>query len=222
VTGGSKPVTGGQCAVVERNHIVKSNRVRMAVAAVVAGVALSGCGVQQAGTAAYVGNYRISSSELDAQVREFHKALARNGMTERQLGFGLSLPQMVLYRMANAKQFIEYGKRAGVTITQRQVDDTVIARGGDKEMEKILLVNGIPPSMRDDAIRAMLIQQTLVQRLGAGQDEESQNQAYRKLVEQADAAVPVRFNPRYGKWDPERGFVPDDRFGAVPTEGPLG
>jgi hypothetical protein len=199
---------------------VKSYRVGVAVALAAAGVAMSACSPVQAGAAAIVGKDRITSSDLNSQVRSFNQSLASNKMTPDQLGLTIPLPQMILFRMANARQFIEYGRSKGVTATPREIDDVVGARGGQAQMDKILLANGIPPSMRNQAISALVIQDKLMGQLGAGTDEQSQQAAYQKLTQQADEAIPVKYSPRFGKWDPQQGLVPDDRFGALTAEAP--
>jgi hypothetical protein len=194
---------------------VKSYRAGVAVALAAAGLALSACSPMQAGAAAIIGKDRITSSDLNSEVRSFNQSLAANKMTEQQLGLSIPLPQMILYRMANAKQFIMYARSKGVTVTQREIDDVVAARGGQAQLDKILLANGIPPSQRNQAISALVVQDKLMGQLGAGSDEQSQQAAFQKLSQQADEAVPVKYSPRFGKWDAQQGLVPDDRFGSV-------
>ncbi|MEV0968944.1 hypothetical protein [Microtetraspora glauca] len=199
---------------------MKSYRVRVAVAAglAVAGLALSACGPVQAGAAAIVGKERISSSDLDAKVREFRADLASRKMAEDQLNLSMSVPQLILYNTANARQYAELARRKGVTVAESEIDGFVAARGGQAKVDEMLLSGGIPRSMGRDTIRAVLVQQKLMAQAGAGNDEQSVQAALVKVGQEADAAVPVTFSPRYGKFDPQQGFVADDRFGAVAAQ----
>ncbi len=194
---------------------MKSYRVRVAVAVAVASVALSACGPLQAGAAAIVGKERITSSDLDADVREYRKDLAANKMSEEQLGLTFSVPQMILLNVANARQYAEFGRQKGVPVTNGEIDAIVTAQGGQARLNQTLLASGIPLSEGRAAIRALIIRQKLMAQMGAGSDQQSQQAALLRVTQQAEAVVPVRFSPRYGKFEAQQGFVADDRFGAV-------
>ncbi|MBP2707200.1 SurA N-terminal domain-containing protein [Microbispora sp. RL4-1S] len=194
---------------------MKSYRVGAVALLAAACAALSACGPVQAGSAAIVGKERITSSQLDDQIQEFRKDLAANKMTEDQLGLQLPLPQMILLNMVNSRQFLELGRSKGVTVTDREIDDVVNAQGGQAQFDKVLLASGIPLDEGREAVRSVLIRQKLAQQEGAGADQQSQQAALQKLTQEAEAAVPVKYSPRYGKFDPQQGFVPDDRFGIA-------
>ncbi|GII52924.1 lipoprotein [Planotetraspora thailandica] len=201
---------------------MKSYVLRAVVAAAVAGVALSGCGGPvQAGAAALVGDERISASDLNATIDAFRKDLAANKMTEQQLQLSLPLPQMILLNMANNKQFEELAQQKGITVPQGEVDAWIAQQGGQEQIDKALLASGIPLSNGGDAVRAVIIRTDLMQQYGAGADEQSQQAALAKVTQEADAKVPLRFSPRYGKFDPQQGFLPDTRFGAVAKPAPV-
>lgn len=194
---------------------MKSYRVRVAVVMAVASVALSACGPLQAGAAAIVGKERITSSDLDADVREYRKDLAANKMTEEQLGLTFSVPQHILLSVANARQYAELARQKGIAVTDGEIDAIITAQGGPAKIDQALLGSAIPLSEGRAAIRALIIRQKLMAQQGAGSDQASQQAALLKVTQQAEAAVPVTFSPRYGKFDVQQGFVADDRFGAV-------
>ncbi|WP_433416506.1 hypothetical protein ACQP1V_40345 [Microtetraspora malaysiensis] len=196
---------------------MKSYRVRITVAAglAVAGLALSACGPVQAGAAAIVGKERISSSDLDAKVREFREDLAAHKLSEDQLQLGMSAPQVILYYTANARQYAELAQRKNISVPESEIDGYIAARGGQAKVDEMLLSGGIPRSMGRDTIRTVLTQQKLMTQVAAGNDEQSMQAALVKVTQEAAAAVPVTFSPRYGKFDLQQGFVPDDRLGAV-------
>ncbi|GAA4597685.1 hypothetical protein GCM10023194_73240 [Planotetraspora phitsanulokensis] len=199
---------------------MKSFQVRVAVVVAAAGVALSACGPVQAGAAAIVGKERISTSDLDTKIQEFRKDLAANKITEEQLGLRIPLSQLILLRLANSKQYVQLGSQQGITVTQRDIDDIVAAQGGQTQIDTALLQSGVPLSVGREFISSVIIQQKLIDGMGAGQDQQSQQLALQKLTQEIDTKVPVRFNPRYGKFDPQQGFVPDERFGRVPAPAP--
>ncbi|MEU6410223.1 SurA N-terminal domain-containing protein [Microbispora sp. NPDC046933] len=194
---------------------MKSYRVRVAVALAAAGIAVTACGGPvQAGSAAIVGKDRISSSELNDEVRALRADLAANKIPEEQLQLAFSLPQTVLLNMTTSRQFQELGRRKGVTATDREVDDVATAQGGWDQFNKVLLANGVPLDEGRGFIRAVIVRNKLAQRSGAGQDQASQEAALKKVIEEADSTVPVQYSPRYGKFDLQQGFVADDRFGS--------
>ncbi|GGO08460.1 hypothetical protein GCM10010116_17130 [Microbispora rosea subsp. aerata] len=196
---------------------MKSYRVRVAVALAATGIALTACGgPMQAGSAAIVGKERITSSELNDKIRELRADLAANEMPEEQLQLPASLPQMVLLNMTFSKQYLEFGRRKGVVATDRDIDNVALAQGGWEQFNKVLLANGIPLDQGRDFLRAYVVRVKLMQQAGAGQDQASQQAAAQKVVQEADSAVPVKYSPRYGKYDPQQAvFVADDRFGPV-------
>jgi len=189
--------------------------VRIAVTLAAAGIALTACGGPiQAGSAAIVGNERITSSELNDEIRELRADLAANKIPEEQLQLPASLPQMVLVNMAFSRQFEQLGRRKGITASDREIDDVAIAQGGWDQFNKVLLANGIPLDEGRNFLRAYVIRLKLAQQAGAGQDQASQQAAAQKVLQEADSTVPVKYSPRYGKYDPQKGFIADDRFGA--------
>ncbi|MFC0861953.1 SurA N-terminal domain-containing protein [Sphaerimonospora cavernae] len=209
---------------------MKSYRVRVAAAVVVAAVAagpLSACAPVQAGAAAIVGKERVSSSELDAAVRSMHEDAAANGLDgadKQRATPPLPGPREVLVTMATTRQLIEYGRGQGVEVTDREIDDMLIgvetqAKQQGMTVNQMLLLNGIPLSEGRSVIRALLTQQKLGSRMaGAAADPRT---AAEKLGKEVEAAVPIKFSPRYGKYDHEQGiFLADDRFGAVQSAAP--
>ncbi|MEU8198013.1 hypothetical protein AB0C10_29970 [Microbispora amethystogenes] len=200
---------------------MKSYRVRVAVTLAAAGIAMTACGGPvQAGSAAIIGNQRITSSQVNDEVRALRADLAANKIPEDQLQLPASLPQMVLLNMTFSRQFEELGRRKGVTASDRDIDDLAVAQGGWAQFDKVLLANGIPKDQSRAFLRAYIIRSKLAQQAGAGQDEASQQAAGQKVLQEAETTVPVKYSPRYGKYDPQQGFVADDRFGAYQPAAP--
>ncbi|WP_433498048.1 hypothetical protein ACQP1K_24550 [Sphaerimonospora sp. CA-214678] len=204
---------------------MKSYRVRVAAAvaaAAVAAGALSACAPVQAGAAAIVGDDRISSSELDAAVRSIHEDAAANGLDatdEQRATPPLPGPREVLANIAGSRQIIEFGRQKGIDVTEREIDDMLLgvetqAKQQGMTINQVLLLSGIPLSEGRTIIRAVLVRRKLESRI-AGAEADPQMVA-EKLGKEVDTTVPIKFSPRYGKFDPERQtFIVDDRFGAV-------
>ncbi|GIH99081.1 SurA N-terminal domain-containing protein [Planobispora takensis] len=208
---------------------MKSTRVRVILAVVAAGAALTACSPSQAGAAAIVGDQRISTSELNADVKEYEKAITTAGVSRQQLQIRGSIPQAILANLIVISQFDQLGARNGVTVTQAEVESflaQVLQQRQGSTREQLAVSIGVPPSDLDRLVRASLVEQKLMAKLGAGQDEASQQAAAQKLSEEAKA-VPVTRNPRYGENNPQPQaqdgsdfFIENNRFGAL--SGPAG
>ncbi|WP_181871153.1 SurA N-terminal domain-containing protein [Sphaerisporangium album] len=195
---------------------MKSIRVRalLAVAAaVLACVALTACSSPVSlGSAATVGDQRISSSELNAEIEEYQAALKKAKISEAQLQIP-SVPRAILLQLIYFRQFEQFARRNGVVVTEGDVDKFITEQGGMQQIGPAALSKGVPPSETRAWIRAAIIYQKGLERFGANlTDQASVQAAQMKLFGQMDA-VPVKISPRYGTWDTQRGLVEEARFG---------
>ncbi|MEU4833270.1 SurA N-terminal domain-containing protein [Streptosporangium sp. NPDC023615] len=196
---------------------MKSTRVRVILAVAAAGVALTACSPNQAGAAAIVSGERISSAELDRDVREYEGALAKVGATPAQLQFPGSVPQVVLYQMVTAKKFVKAAERKGLTATEGEVDQLVARLGGMQKLEQQLLQVAVPPSRMREFLRAQVMVEKLAGGYGGGMDQASVDKG-RPQAEKDAATVKVEWNPRYGQLNTAPSeqqpglFVAGDRF----------
>ncbi|MBG0826282.1 SurA N-terminal domain-containing protein [Planomonospora sp. ID67723] len=205
---------------------MKSTRVRVILAVVAAGAALTACSPSQAGAAAIVGDRRISTSELNADVREYEKAMSEAGVSRGQLRLPGSIPQAVLGNKIFISQIDQIGARSGITVTAAEVEALiaqVLQQQQGATVDQLALNNAVPPSELNALVRASLIQQKLMAKYGAGQDEASQQAAGQKLAAEVQKIAPVTRSPRYGEANPQAqaqdgsdSFIESDRFGALP------
>ncbi|WP_189235590.1 SurA N-terminal domain-containing protein [Planomonospora parontospora] len=206
---------------------MKSTRVRVILAAVAVGATLTACSPAQVGAAAVVGDQRISSSELEADVKEYEAAVVASGLNKSQLQLRGSVPQAVLTNVIAIEQLDQLGARKGVTVTEAEVDaflNQIATQGGQTQRmpdEQIAVNVGVPPSKLRDLVRITLVERKLLAGLGAGQDEASQKAASQKLAQEA-ATIEVVRSPRYGVANPQSqggadSYVDAGRFGAVPA-----
>lgn len=201
---------------------VKSTQVRVILAVAAAGVALTACSPAQAGAAAIVGGDRISSGELDGTVREYEGALAKANVSASQLEFPGSVPQVVLFQLATAKQYTKLAESKGVKVTDTEIDQAITAAGGEVEYEQQMLQQAVAPSRVRDHTRATLLLTKLVAKYGGGTDEAAMKRGQDRVVKDLQA-MPITWNPRYGRINEQRSqaqpllFVDAGRFGAIPA-----
>ncbi|MFC7384995.1 SurA N-terminal domain-containing protein [Sphaerisporangium rhizosphaerae] len=197
---------------------MKSNPVRLLLAAAAACVALTACSSPvQVGTAATVGGERISNGRLDSEIREYQAALKQAKINESQLQMP-SIPRAVLLQLIYFSQFEQFAQRTGLTINEGDVDKFINEQGGIEKVGPAMLGRGVPPSEVRKWVRTSLTYQKGLERFGANlTDQASVQAAQQKLFQQLDS-IPVKVSHRYGTWDTEQGLVEEARFGA-PAQG---
>lgn len=203
---------------------MKSTRVRVILAVAAAGVALTACSSTQAGAAAVVGGARISSGELDRNVREYEDALAKANVSASQLQFPGSVPQVVLFQLASARQYTLVAESKGVRVTDAEIDQMITAAGGAARYEQQMLQQAVAPSQVRAHTKATLLLTKLMAKYGGGTDEAAVKRGQEQVIKDLEA-VPVTWNPRYGTLNTQRSqqrpdlFVDAARFGAIPAGG---
>ncbi|GAA2370520.1 SurA N-terminal domain-containing protein [Nonomuraea africana] len=196
---------------------MKSIRVAVAVAAL--GVAVTACSSPvQAGSAAVVGNERISASDLSTNVKQLESALAKAQIPQSQLG--LPVTQYALLQMVNVAQFRQLATKAGTKVTDGEIDQLIASQGGLAALEKQTLAQGVPPAYTREWLGTSIAINKMMQQYGGGTDEAARQRGQQKLIEEA-SAIKVTYSPRYGTFDPQKGFVDAGRFGkpASSTQG---
>jgi SurA-like N-terminal domain len=199
----------------------KSIRVLLAAAGA-ALVALTACGPIHAGAAAIVGDDRITSARLDADVREFENYLSSHKLGTKDLQLSGTVPQVILQQLMFQEQTDRYARSKGITVTAGEVDAVLAqvaqGQGGMKQLEQVAVQSGITPARLRDAIKALVQRNKLLQQMGAPQDQAGQQAAATKLAQEMDAAIPLRASPRYGQFDPTQGrWLAGERFGKAPA-----
>ncbi|MEV4748094.1 SurA N-terminal domain-containing protein [Streptosporangium sp. NPDC049248] len=199
---------------------MKSTRVRVILAVAAAGVALTACSPNQIGAAAVVGGERISSSELNRNVREYEEALAKAGVSASQLQFQDSVSQLVLFQLANAKQYTKVAESKGITVTDGEIDQVIAGQGGQEKFEQQMLQQAVAPSHAREFMRSQVLISKLVTKYGGGTDEAAVQRGQQQAIKDLQA-VPITWNPRYGQLNQQRSqeqpsvFVDAGRFGAA-------
>lgn len=174
-------------------------RVR-AVAALVAVLALSACGSQTAGSAALVGDTRISENELTAEVEG---VLTAQGRSPEQASPGLMIT--TLDRKITTELVNQLAVREGVEVTQGEIDSVLAIyaerAGSAQEFEDYLLGQDVAPTQIPGIIRLNLQVEKLGQIIAPGQAADVQSLAVFQSAAQLSEEIGVEVSPRYGTWD---------------------
>ncbi|MFA1541199.1 hypothetical protein [Actinomadura monticuli] len=193
--------------------------VKAAVAVVLAAGALAGCGGSpKVGSAAIVGDDRITVTELSQTVRDWRTQFrADPAANELRANAGGVAPQLAgdsesdlqgaLTLLINFQVADEVAEKAGVTVTSGQVDGTVQALNRQGGAESITLASGLPRAHTRDLARLVATQIAVMQRFGADVNNQlspATQQAGRRwneLFQRTADGMHIKVNPRYGDYD---------------------
>lgn len=183
------------------------------------GLALAACGPTLAGSAAVVGEQRLTDSDL---------AQTTSQLTE-QLGIPESpqVSQAVLSRWIVAELVNEMAARRGVTVTKGDVDSAVSEEaeraGGQEALEQAALQAGVLPDAIPDVVRTTLLVEALSKGTITGDDPSGQTGLLTQIQQLSDEVSP-EVSPRFGTWDPTQlsvGALPDDLSAPAGAEDAL-
>lgn len=182
-----------------------SRKVISSVAIAVLGLgalSLTGCGANQAGAAAVIGEQRISESELNEQVQGL---LSTQGLPAQDSS--AEIITLTLDRLITANLVNQLAEREGVAIDQGEVDairlQYLAQAGGQAELENLLLQQGVLPSQIDSVITLNLQVTKLGQELAPGQEPDIQGAAVFVAASDLSTELETEVAPRFGTWDPE-------------------
>jgi hypothetical protein len=173
-----------------------------------AGLALAACGPTLSGSAAVVGEQRLTDSDL---------AQTTSQLTE-QLGIPESaqVSQAVLSRWIVAELVDEMASRKGIDVTKGDVDAAVAEEaeraGGQQALEQAALQAGVLPDTIPEVVRTTLLVEALSQGTITGDDPTGQTGLLTQIQQLSDEVTP-QVSPRFGTWDPTQlsvGALPDD------------
>lgn len=200
--------------------------VKVAVAAVLAAGALAACQPVKMGSAAIVGDDRITTSSLDQTVQDWSKQFKaspdanneRQRLGEQPLqGSELRIDSVSESQMRAALTWLvtlqvsdEVAKEQNIAVTPAQIDQMITALGGERRVAALTLAAGLPVSYSRDLVSFQIVRTTLLQRNGADPQnaqspQNAQAQARSAAVFlQAAKRLKITVNPRYGVYDPSQ------------------
>ncbi len=164
-----------------------------------AAVAISGCGPLLAGSAAVVGQARITDQALAAQVTAV--------TTNLKIAESPEVSVAILNRLVTQQLIFALADQQRISLSQADVDAFVNQQaqlaGGRERFEAVLMQKGIPADQIPAAARATLLVAQLGSRLAPGSDGEAQDSATVAAVTKFSGEVGTRVSPRFGEWNGE-------------------
>jgi hypothetical protein len=191
---------------------------KVAAGAAMAVAALTACGPVRTGSAALIGDDRITTAKLDDTVHQWNKEFARDATARADQEQGVvldaeSAPRSALYELITLRVWDQVGRRQNIEVAQGNVDSAISGVGRPRVTSRVVAV-GLPGRYTDAWMRAQLIEQTLLARLGhplrepQTQDEQLRaiqaEQQTSRLFSETAKAMDIKVNPRYGTYDPAK------------------
>ncbi|GLZ04917.1 hypothetical protein Acsp03_23830 [Actinomadura sp. NBRC 104412] len=179
----------------------------MLAVAVSAAVALAGCGggPVRTGSAAIVGDHRITISTLGQAVedweREFRADPRANLLRSMNPPSAETEIQNALFQLVQIRLTDEAARRAGVRVSDGQVDMALHSLDRNSRLgpaSSFTRARGLPARYARDLARQAVIVGEVIRRDG------DDGTGFRTLVGQTAKSLGVRINPRYGTFDPDR------------------
>lgn len=190
------------------------SRARAALTAVVlaATIAVAGCSAPEAGSAATLGDTRITENELAGQVEAILEAQGLPLDTPDPALVSETLSRMVVTELVGI-----LADRAGIEISQGRIDEQYlqyVSQAGDQaSMEGLFLQQNVAPDAIKDVIEVNLQIEALGTALAPDAAFEEQGNAVFEAVSALSEELGVETAPRFGAWDPTTvniGPAPDD------------
>jgi SurA N-terminal domain len=184
---------------------------KMAAGVLAGGVAVAACGTVHMGAAAIVGNQRISSSNLSAEVSNLNAGYQRYHH-QVQLQYPVSqMPQQVLAWFIRFQVRDRLATREGITVTPTQVQQALAAitasirqGGNNATLPEVAVANGLPPDMVNDLGQYQAIETKLLVRLDGGKlpastsAQQALEDRFNKSQCQAAKSLDIQVNPQFG------------------------
>ena len=177
------------------------------------GLLLSGCGGQLAGSAAVIGEERITEKYLVTQLDELKVALGLEASTP----LGEQAARAIL-----ARAIVDLVIREAASAEEISVSESAVAEergvleetfGGEDSLIEYAANQGLPPAMINDALRTNLLLIALGQKLSPGVEPALQQEVASSYVAEFANSLGVQVSPRIGVWVPENLSIappPDD------------
>jgi SurA N-terminal domain len=203
--------------------MTRTHRTAATVVAVAATLLLTACNPAQAGSAATVGDVRITESEVNQSASEALAAASADAQTASTGLDSATFLRQTTNRYITSELLAIAAAEEGITVSQAEID-TVIAQASNgvpvEQFEAQLAAQfAVPPSGLNDFVHDFVLHSKLGAKLDPSGDSTAQRAAAdARLVQVADR-VGVTVSPRYGQWNPEKATIDSDLndLSATPT-----
>jgi hypothetical protein len=200
-----------------RGILVLRRLVKVSAVVLAAGLVVTACSSSPVkfGSAAIVGDQRITLATLDSEVNNLSQAVERYKSTV-QLSQAQQTQQTLTW-LVRFKVNEELARRAGITVSTAQAQQALAtiykeakasaASQGipNASLDLILAANGIPPNLADEVGRYQAIDDAFAKQANGGQQPtttSAQNATAAKLSKarcQAAKALNIQVNPQFGQ-----------------------
>lgn len=164
------------------------------------GAVATGCGVQLAGSAAVIGDERITEKELAAQLEGLQIELG----SESAVSVNEQATRAILARLMLNQIVIAAAQAEEVSVTDSEVAQERVALeeafGGEAALLQFAAAQGLPPSMIDGALRTDLLVKRLGEKLSPGVEPALQLEVGFALVSEFANSTAIEVSPRIGVW----------------------
>jgi SurA N-terminal domain len=186
--------------------------IKLAAAAGVCGLAVAACGTVHMGAAAIVGDQRVSSSTLNAEVTNLNAGYQKY-RSQVQLQYSTSqMPQQVLGWIVRFKVRNQLAQREGITVTATEVQQalssiaaSIKSEGESAPLPAVAVANGLPPDMLTDLGRYEAIETKALDRLDGGKlpsgssAQTALEDKFNKSQCLAAKSLQIQINPQFGE-----------------------
>lgn len=161
-----------------------------------------------AGTAAQIGDTKISNETVQSRIAEINAERKKVDTSQMQLNVGEELNRNELRFLVISAIFRKIADKSGIKITQAMKDtkkaDIFSSLGGANQIGQALVSAQMAPSDFNLYIEAVLISDQLSkQAMAAGVAEANVGTAVQQLVLELTKTEKVKINPQFGYWDPK-------------------
>lgn len=167
---------------------------------IVAAALFAGCGVQLAGSAAVIGDQRVTERELSSQIEELQSTL-EEGTTAP---LNEQVARAILARLIVNQIVIDAAAAEDIAVTDSEVAQERVAIeeafGGEAPLLQFAAGQGLPPSLIDSALRTDLLVTRLGQKLSPGVEPALQQEVAFAFVSEFANSIRIEVSPRIGVW----------------------
>jgi hypothetical protein len=213
---------------VRRDIPVLRRLVKLSAVALGAGLLVTACSPVKMGSAAIVGNQRITIATLDTEATSLSRtAKLYPGIVQLSQ---VQVTQQTLTWLIRFKINDELARQAGITVSTAQAEkalDDIYAQARQSaqaqgitkvSVDLILVANGIPPNLRDEVGRYQAIDNEFVKQANGGKtpaSDSARSAADAQLTKArclAAKALNIKVNPQFGRLN-------YNQFAIVPAPG---
>jgi hypothetical protein len=186
----------------------------------IAMLGLSACATSP-GTAATVGEHRITTEQVQADSTEVLAAAGRVGETPLDPA---EVNRRQVNRLVTAELVDVAAEREGVTVTDAEIDALLLQAVGATDRatfaDQLALNQLVPPSALEDFARTVALNQKLLEKTAPGAAEQAQAVAVVDVLGKLSTELGTDVSPRFGTWSPSDvsvGLPPNDISSPAPA-----